>query len=296
MHDGFIFRTGGGRGVVAIDSLGRMGIRTLPSADAWQHINHQPSLYVNDRIVARGVPGYPVDGSELPYLPYHFPCNIFLHDTTVDIGDTLRFWLARCKSVVLFLDSGKTYIWNVPVTVRAFQSLRITTNGPPQAGCWSGNTSPCGATILMTKVDTYTYNGTAYREPLKAIQGPFSLLELLRVTVIDSSQVNLPLTPRSYRAGLFVVTDLARFYATYVNLYSSENIVVFPASQWGLANFTMVDFVNINPSLRTIYPAVDFHGWNVRGGGGVVKRSLPNITFASPGISWSTSPDIIYSD
>jgi len=286
---------------VAIDSLGRMGVRTPPSPNVWQHINEQPTLYVNDRIVARGVPGYPSDGSELPYLPYHNPCVINLHDTTVDIGDTLRFWLGRCKSVILYLDSGKTYTWNVPVVIREFQSVLIRTPlrwpYPSGSGCWHNNTSHCGATILMTKVDTFVAsNGTAYREPWKTILRSFSSLILVQVTVIDSSQVDLPLTPRSEVAGLFNVRDLARIGIYFSDVFSSEHIVVFPGSHWGFAGFGGVDFVNVNPSLRTIHPVVDYNGWNFRGGGGVVKRSLPHITFASPGISWSTSPDIIYSD
>ncbi|NPA33932.1 MAG: hypothetical protein GXO48_03265, partial [Chlorobi bacterium] len=300
MHDGFIFRTGGGRGVVAIDSLGRMGIRTLPNADAWQHINGRPSLYVNHRIVARHVLNYPSDGSELPYLPYHVPCNILLHDTTVDIGDTAGFWLQRCKFVTLILDSGKVYRWNKRVALREFQKFTVycpATFRPPHPHPGSDSTR-YDCIIKMDSTPGYCDvlpSCVGKREPgrVKVVRG--ALFRINGVKIYETANDTAPLTPRSYWAGLFSIYQGGEIVISHSVIHATENIV--NVGGWGthaVVQLKRAYFLS-KTNLRNIYVVSTYSGWNITGHGGFVHRTLPEIR-VGPGVLWDTTGRLIYFD
>ncbi|NPA34469.1 MAG: hypothetical protein GXO48_06040 [Chlorobi bacterium] len=288
MRKGFIFYTNGAERF-AIDSLGRVGVRTPPSPNAWQHINEQPSLYVNDRIVARGVPGYSSDGSELPYLPYHNPCVINLHDTTVDIGDTLRFWLRRCKSVRLVLDSGKVYKWRSPVEVERFQSLSIMAN----INVYRGISDSSAVTILVLRNDTIVIGGSIYYVPTILILRDHASFYSSKIFYKFVKTTTLPLSTGCIDQGIIATGYASAFSKILIHegKYEGQEASFIKVGSDSWTRIVLGAFVIRNIGPTTIYPVRVSGGICHRANGAIVGRDR---IILGTNVQWETDPRIIY--
>ncbi|NPA33506.1 MAG: hypothetical protein GXO48_01050 [Chlorobi bacterium] len=280
---------------VAVDSLGRMGVRGAPMPTAWQHMNDQPSLYVKDRIVARGVPGYPTDGSEVPYLPFHNPCIIDLHDTTVDIGDTLRFWLRRCKSVRLNLDSGKVYKWKTYVNVKDFQSLFISVfTQSALANTYTGLRDTAAATVLALRNDTVVVLGNNYYTPTLLSLGSYARFRSDRVFYKFIKTTSLSLSPHCSHQGLIRTGYLTMFNGVQIHQgkYEGEEVSFIKVNADAWSRIVLAHVVVRNRGSSIIYPVrVSSPMCHQSINGAIVGRG--GVILGS-NVQWETNPRIIY--
>ncbi|NPA33844.1 MAG: hypothetical protein GXO48_02825 [Chlorobi bacterium] len=276
---------------VIIDSSGLVGMRWKPNPPAWANLpeNKQPTLWVSGRIVQNynGIP------TENTLLPWGNTCSIYHHDTTVDIGDTLKFWLQRCRSVTLVLDSGKLYTWNTRVRLQPFQNLFIFCPIHVAIGT-SADSNNYDCKIQITQKETFQYQSNLYREPAKLVVGHNARFKLWGVKIYDKAPLNLPITRRSPFAGLFTTTDANSDIRIYMSaIYTYEHFINIAGGAWSTIAIVTAYIINKNPS-NVINPVAVYDGWDIDGNGGVVLRH-PTI-FLGPGVQWDNSGALIYRD